>query len=122
LFIIIITVEIHVELVLLTRSIPVFFTYMQRCSNVRYLVSSIVHHEWSSHHSCCRLIIAWHSDEGAANIYTLLEGVYRGDLLRMVVAFSCQYVVRNLPCQISKVSSEIFLEQDHVLLQPLYPH
>jgi len=77
----------------------------------RHLISSssVQHERRSSRHfSCWLMIISPLSDETAADKYTLLEGVFWGDVLRIFEALSSQYIVRILPCYMSNVSSAIY--------------
>jgi len=77
----------------------------------RHLISSssVQHERRSSRHfSSWLMIISPLSDETAADKYTLLEGVFWGDVLRIFEALSSQYIVRILPRYMSNVLSAIY--------------
>jgi hypothetical protein len=77
----------------------------------RHLISSssVQHERRSSRHfSSWLMIISPLSDETAADKYTLLEGVFWGDVIRIFEALSSQYIVRILPRYMSNVSSAIY--------------
>jgi hypothetical protein len=70
---------------------------------------SVQHERRSSRHfSSWLMIISPLFDEAAADKYTLLEGVFWGDVLRIFEALSSQYIVRILPHYMRNVSSAIY--------------